>query len=525
VKSPLARVRSKTRALRLTRGTIPPRLTRGTIPLRLTRGTIPLRLPRGTIPLRLPRRTIRLRLTAVYAILFLVSGAGLLAITYMLVEDHIAPAKIAAGDSMVRLSAGGPSAAGPTFFSPVLPGAGRQLRCYVGASTSPIAVQVNSGQCVSDLQAQAAKLQAQVVAQRGSYLNSLLIGSGIALAAMTLAALGLGWLVSGRVLSPLRTITRTARNISASNLNERLALAGPDDELKELGDTVDGLLARLEGSFAAQRQFVANASHELRTPLARQRTLVEVALSDPDRTVDSLEAACRRVLAAGQQQERLIEGLLTLARSQRGLDQFEPVDLAALTRETVLSRSSDAHQRDIKLEVVAGRAVFPGDARLAERLITNLLDNAIRHNHVGGTVMVRTATASGQAVLSVSNTGPVIHPAEVPGLFEPFRHRGTTRTADGDSPGLGLSIVGAIAAAHAASVWVWAPPDGGLDIQVRFPGQPSVPVVPAALPGTSAEFGPEHRAGFGPEHRAGLRPEDAAGSVTADTSVPGLHVG
>jgi signal transduction histidine kinase len=485
---------------------------------------ISLRLP------RLPRRTIRLRLTAVYAILFLVSGAGLLAITYMLVEDHISPAKIAAGGSMVRVSAGGPSAAGPALFAPVLPVPGRQVRCYVGASTNPIAVQVNSGQCVSDLQAQAAKLQAQVAAQRGDYLNSLLIGSGIALAAMTLAALGLGWLVSGRVLSPLRTITRTARNISASNLHERLALAGPDDELKELGDTMDGLLARLEGSFAAQRQFVANASHELRTPLARQRTLVEVALSDPERTVDSLEAACRRVLAAGQQQERLIEGLLTLARSQRGLDQCEPVDLAALTQETVLSRSSDAHQRDIRLQVVASPADFPGDARLAERLITNLLDNAIRHNHVGGAVIVRTATASGQAVLSVTNTGPVIHPDEVPGLFEPFRHRGASRTSDGDSPGLGLSIVGAIASAHGASVWVWAPPEGGLDIQVRFPGQPNLAgaqVVPAAsaasaLPAVPAAL--SRMPATVPGTSAGLAPEDLPGPVTAETSAPSARV-
>jgi signal transduction histidine kinase len=487
VKSPPARVRSKTRALRLPRRAISLRLPRRTVPLRLPRRTVPPRPPRRTVPLRLPRRTIRLRLTAVYAILFLVSGAGLLAVTYMLVEDHIGPAKASVGGTRLQMTRGGPQAVGPGLFAPALPRPGGQVLCFAEAGASQIQVRVSTGECVKALQAQTLKLQAQVASERGDYLNSLLVGSGIALAAMTLAALGLGWLVSGRVLSPLRTITRTARNISASNLNERLALAGPDDELKELGDTVDGLLARLEGSFAAQRQFVANASHELRTPLARQRTLVEVALADPDRTVDSLEAACRRVLAAGQQQERLIEGLLTLARSQRGLDQFEPLDLAALTRETVLSRSPDAHQRDIKLEVVASPAVFPGDARLAERLITNLLDNAIRHNHAGGTVMVRTATASGQAALSVSNTGPVIHPAEVPGLFEPFRHRGTTRTSDGDSPGLGLSIVGAIAAAHGASVWVWAPPGGGLDIQVRFPCQPrlsAASATPAASAGT-----------------------------------------
>jgi signal transduction histidine kinase len=421
--------------------------------------------------LRRPRRTIRLRLTAVYAVLFLVSGAGLLSITYVLVEHAMTPQVLTkAGGHQIAGPAGallGPAGLPAGFGEPAPASAAGGMFCVSDGSVSA----AQAPECIT-------YLRRQVAAQRQSYLTTLLVDSGIALAAMTVAALGLGWLVSGRVLSPLRTITRTARNISASNLHERLALDGPDDELKELGDTVDGLLARLEGSFAAQRQFVANASHELRTPLARQRTLMEIALADPDRTADSMEAACRRVLAAGQQQERLIEGLLTLARSQRGLDQFEPVDLAVLTRETALSRVADARQRDIQVAVAASPAVFPGDARLAERLITNLLDNAIRHNQPGGRVTVRTTAAMGRAVLSVTNTGPLIGPDEVPGLFEPFRHRGRARTSDGDSPGLGLSIVGAIAAAHGAGIWVWAPPEGGLEIQVRFPCLPAAAGVP-----------------------------------------------
>jgi signal transduction histidine kinase len=428
--------------------------------------------------LRLPRRTIRLRLTAIYAVLFLLSGVGLLAITYALVENHPATAPVMvkvggraapAGLGQSIGGSGSVSSGGPSFCATETTGP---------SSTPPL------GQCAGYFRSQAVSLQRQVLAQHDDYMNTLLLGSGIALAVMTLAALGLGWLISGRVLGPLRTITRATRNLSASSLHERLALSGPDDELKELGDTVDGLLARLEGSFAAQRQFVANASHELRTPLARQQTLVEVALADPGRTVDSLEAACQRVLAAGQQQERLIEGLLTLARSQRGLDQLEPVDLAALAQETVLSRSADAWQRDIQLTVVASPAVFAGDTRLAERLITNLLDNAIRHNHEGGQVTVRTTAASGEAVLTVANTGPVIGPEEVPGLFEPFRHRGASRTSAGDSPGLGLSIVGAIAAAHGAAVWVWAPPEGGLEVHVRFPWHAGL------RDGRSAQAGP-----------------------------------
>jgi signal transduction histidine kinase len=421
--------------------------------------------------LRRPRRTIRLRLTALYAALFLASGAGLLAVTYVLVDNHTPmgisfTGRQAGGEVQVRaVGAGAPgivsqppgvclTATGP--FPTVQPGGG-SLKAPLTAS------QTQAARCAS-------WVQGQVKAARADYLTSLLTDSGIALGLMAVAALGLGWLVSGRVLRPLRTITLKAQQISASNLDERLALSGPDDELKDLGDTMDRLLARLETAFAAQRQFVANASHELRTPLARQRTLVEVALADPERSVMTLEAVCRRVLTAGQQQERLIEGLLTLARSQRGLDRPEPVDLAAIARETVLSLSADAHQRGIEVTLLDAPATFPGDTRLAERLLTNLLDNAIRHNHCGGRVLVRTHAADGQVVLAVISTGPVLDQAEVPALFEPFRRRGTARTAaaPGGGLGLGLSIVAAIAAAHRAGIQARAQPGGGLDVTVRF---------------------------------------------------------
>jgi signal transduction histidine kinase len=334
---------------------------------------------------------------------------------------------------------------------------------------------------------------------------------------MTMVAVGLGWVMSGRVLRPLRTITWAARNVSASNLHERLALGGPDDELKELGDTFDGLLGRLEAAFDAQRQFVANASHELRTPLARQRTLVEVALAEPEPTVAALRGVCERVLVAGTQQERLIEALLTLARSQRGLDQWEPVDLAAVTADVLQARQTEAAGQNLQVScavadgamAAAGpTAVLLGDARLAERLVANLVDNAIRHNVPGGWISLRVGTEHGQAVLTVANSGPVVPPGEVSRLFAPFQRLGAVRGAGSngagsngagsngagsngagsngagsngagsnserrDGQGLGLSIVSAIAAAHGADLQARARLDGGLQIELRFPPLPA----------------------------------------------------
>jgi signal transduction histidine kinase len=286
---------------------------------------------------------------------------------------------------------------------------------------------------------------------------------------MAVISIGLGWLLAGRVLRPLRTITATARRLSATSLHERLAMTGPDDELKELGDTFDSLLARLERSFDAQRQFVANASHELRTPLARQQTLIEVALADPRPTMAALQAACRRALAASQEQERLIDALLTLAHSQRGLEHREIVDVAAVTREVVESRRADADRAALRVSTTLGPALALGDAQLVERLAANLVTNAIRHNGPDGWVDVRTGVQAGGAVLSVANSGVLIPPGEVGRLFQPFQRLGAARTGSRDSTGLGLSIVNAITAAHDAQVWARALAGGGLEVRVRFP--------------------------------------------------------
>jgi signal transduction histidine kinase len=307
--------------------------------------------------------------------------------------------------------------------------------------------------------------RAKITEQSSAQLNALLTRSGLALGIMAIVSIGLGWVMAGRALRPIRTMAARARGITERNLHERLAVEGPADELKELGDTFDGLLGRLESAFESQRRFVANASHELRTPITVERTLVEVALADPNASAASLRATCRRVLAAGEQQERLIESLLTLARSQRGLESRRPVDLAAVSREVVRA----APARDVEIGAELDAASVTGDAALVERLVANLVENAIHHNEPGGWVQVRTSQNGGGAVLRVSNNGRVVPADEAASLIEPFRRRGGERTRHANGVGLGLSIVQAIAAAHDAALRVKPRAEGGLDVEVAFP--------------------------------------------------------
>jgi signal transduction histidine kinase len=406
---------------------------------------------------RLPRRSVRLRLTLLYGGLFLVSGAGLLAITNALTARTL--------PTLVTTSRGasGPSAGISTGGAP---GAG------TGTGPGQLCIQASGGQslaispdpsCVSYLRNQAAQLHS-------ADLHQLVIESGIALAIMAVISIGLGWLVAGRVLRPLRTITAAARHISATNLHERLALDGPDDDLKELADTFDGLLSRLDTAFSAQRQFIANASHELRTPLARERTLVEVALRDPQATVGSLQATCARVLAAGEQQERLIEALLTLARGQRGIDQRTPLDLGTITEGVLTARKAEIERCGLRIDAALSGAALSGDPPLVERLVANLVDNALRHNVAQGRVEIMTGTRAGRAIIRVANTGQAIPPDEAGRLVQPFQRLGADRTAHREGLGLGLSIVHAIAAAHDATLSLWTPSYGGVIAEVSFPG-------------------------------------------------------
>jgi signal transduction histidine kinase len=285
-------------------------------------------------------------------------------------------------------------------------------------------------------------------------LNRMVGAAVVGLAVMVVVSVVVGWLVAGRFLRPLWTITATARDISATNLHRRLGLGRGGDEFTQLGATLDDLFARLEAAFESQRRFVANASHELRTPLTAERTLLQVALADPDAGVESLRAACEEVLALGRTQERLIDALLTLATSERGVEQRERFDLAGVAADVVDGRT-------------VGTALEPapvtGDPRLVEILVTNLVDNAVRHNVPGGRVEVTT----GGSRLTVTNTGPVVPPGEVDRLFEPFQRLGPQRLHGGH--GLGLAIVRAIATAHDATVTAVPNPGGGLTVEVQFP--------------------------------------------------------
>jgi signal transduction histidine kinase len=302
-----------------------------------------------------------------------------------------------------------------------------------------------------------------------SNLPEVLGYSGIALAVLAAASVALGWLVADRALRPLRAITSAARALSASSLNERLSVAGGYEEFRELGETLNGLFARLAAAFESQRRFVANASHELRTPLAAERTVLQVALADPAASAESLRAACQQVLQLGEKQERLVNALLTLAAGESGPRYLEPFDLAEITSLVVAGRQPDADRRGVRVAASLGPAVATGDPALAMSLVDNLVDNAVRHNVPDGHVQVTTGTHSGHPRFSVSNSGPVVPPAEVGRLLEPFQQIDGERTRHDGGHGLGMAVVAAVASAHAADLAVRARPEGGLDVTVTFP--------------------------------------------------------
>ena len=281
-----------------------------------------------------------------------------------------------------------------------------------------------------------------------------------------------GYLLARQALRPIARVTRTARQLSTETLDQRIGLGGPDDELRELADTFDEMLARLDAAFDGQRLFVANASHELRTPLSVIRTEIDVTLSDPAASSEELRRMGQVALAATERAQRLVGSLLTLARLQSGgrgdLEVREPVDLATLVPAVLDSVETEAKDRSISVEIETGPARTLGDPRLLERLIGNLVENAVRHNVTGGWLRVTSGAADGRVWLHVANGGQVIVPSDVDLLFEPFRRGGKVRTATRGS-GLGLSIVRLIVEAHHGRLQAAAPPFGGLAVRIELP--------------------------------------------------------
>jgi signal transduction histidine kinase len=420
----------------------------------------------------LPRTSVRLQLTVLYGGLFLLAGAGLLAVNYALVRSQFT---LPFGVRVERPPPG-------------LPEVLRDNPGVVIVRTTDGDELIASAPSPGAVEGVRRELEAVRRELEAAALNQLLTQSGIALAVMALVSVGLGWLVAGRVLRPLTEITATARRLEGSTLHERINLQGPQDELKELADTFDQMLGRLDAAFETQRRFVANASHELRTPLAIARTEVDVALADPDASPAELRAMARRVLEAGERSERLIEGLLTLARSERQLRERQPLDLAMAAADALSVAAPEVERLGLRVSSVLGAAPVAGDRALLERLVGNLVENAVRHNQPGGWLEVDTGRTGELAVVRVANGGPRIAPDQVAALFEPFRRLNGDRTGSSRGAGLGLSIVGSVATAHGGQTTALALDDGGLELTVELPagtaGHPRRPgSVDARAPG------------------------------------------
>jgi signal transduction histidine kinase len=395
------------------------------------------------------RRPVRLRLTLVYTALFLLAGAGLLAVSYGLVAQNLGSKP-------------------PVVTS-------QQISQYTGSASKACKASAVTLKQQEACQEQAKKTadelaKAGAADQRAQTLDHLLRYSLIALALMAVLSTVLGWIVAGRALRPVHAITAAARRASEQNLSERIALTGPDDELKELADTFDAMLSRLDAAFASQRRFVANASHELRTPLTVMRTAIDVTLAKPDRTPAQLEAMAAEVRQAADRAEALVEALLTLARSDRGHGPAEPLDLAVLAEDALDAAAPAIGARPVTVEAILGPGPVLGDPVLVGRLVTNLVDNAIRHNIADGWIHIVTGTRDGMAFLDIANSGPVIPEQVIPTLFEPFR-RGGDRAGSPDGAGLGLSIVQSVTAAHHGQVTALPLPAGGLQVRVLLPAR------------------------------------------------------
>jgi len=421
--------------------------------------------------LRLPRWTVRLRLTALYGLLFLAS------VTLLLVILNVAARGWSNEDT--RSEPGGPAA----FWVPP-PG------------VLPNSPPDSGGPPQKELQEWQKAAQERFAAARAAQLNWLMEESAFALAGMALLSVGAGWVMAGRALRPLREMTAAAQAISADDLSGRLAVTGPSDEMKDLGDTIDSLLARLQAAFDAQSRFVANASHELRTPLAMMRTSVEVAAAKPGQAPPQVTELAGKVTEGLDQADRLLENFLALARAQYGAkENQETMSLGAVAARVLGERSGEIAAKGIRAQQEDSGTLVTGNATLLTRMAGNLIGNAIQHNAPGGWLRIQTRASQTTVRLTVENGGGMLDPASVKELAQPFRRLAGDRTGSAHGTGLGLSIVAAIAAAHNGSLQLHARPQCGLRAVVELPRAPAgsgpaaepaaavtTPAGPAALP-------------------------------------------
>ncbi|HEY0640337.1 MAG TPA: HAMP domain-containing sensor histidine kinase [Pseudonocardiaceae bacterium] len=393
----------------------------------------------------------------IYGALFTITGIVLLTINYLLVRATFPP--VFEVTEPVATPPPGPTVTGgPVTVTSAPTGladadaAGSGSPVYVGAISS------------------------QLTEYRNSVLQNMVWQSLAAVLVTLVVALLLGWFVANRALLPVATITATARRLGADTLGtRRLALSGPRDEVTELADTFDEMLDRLAASFDSQRRFVANASHELRTPLAVQRTLIEVALAGP-RVSPALRRLGTRLLIMNRRSEQLIDGLLVLARSERGLPAVQRVRLDEIAHRAVAMITAEARSAEVTIVHEVQPRWVAGDAALLERMVVNLLQNAVRHNVAGGAARLRIPDTG--PALQVCNSGPPVPPESIPGLFEPFRRGGAQRTGSDRGVGLGLSIVASVVAAHRGTVSAEPGKDGGLCVTVQLPAAPPAVAVP-----------------------------------------------
>jgi signal transduction histidine kinase len=399
-------------------------------------------------------RGVRLRLTLLYTLLFLAGGAALLGISYGLVSNSLN-----SGTNGVSVRAV-PSEA---FIAQCK--AQQQGQHPAGAPGKATEKSVNLA-CEKAFQEGAI---AEQQAQRAHTMHELLAWSLVGLAGLSIVSAGLGWWMAGRVLRPVHDITEAAQRASERHLGERINMGGPEDELKELADTFDAMLERLDLAFAVQRQFVANASHELRTPLTSMRTAIDVVLAKPDPSTEQMTATVEKVRRSIDRAEHIIDALLTLAVSNQGTGEVEALDLATAAEDALDAMGDAARTAGVHVDTELANAEVMGSRVLLERLVGNLMENAIVHNVPDGWIRVRSGATNGHAYLEVANSGPIVHEEELPHLFEPFRR------ADGrvgsSGVGLGLSIVRSVSEAHGAQLKTVASAGGGLIVTVTMPSR------------------------------------------------------